>query len=278
MKKDLGLLIKFTSAETIVPLLQRVVDFGFPTCQISTYVPELYTKENAETINSFCKKHDLELTMLWAGWPGKLEWNFVGGPDTVGLVPKTFRRERTDIIKMGSDFAKLLGIQYVASHAGFIPENMTDPEYPGLIEVLKEIALHCKQNGQVFCFETGQETPITLLRTIEDIGTDNLGVNLDPANLIMYGKGNAVDSLKILGPYVKGVHIKDGLYPTNGRELGLEVPVGKGDVDMPLFLKRLEEIGYSGAYTIEIELDRREGEQSPEEAINEAIDYLKSHL
>lgn len=275
---ELGLLIKLTNVETIEQLLQRVVDFGFTTCQISTYVPELYTQDNADIINSFCKKNNLEITMLWAGWPGKCEWNFVGGPDTVGLVPLAFRQERKEIIKLGSDFAKLLGVPYVASHAGFIPENMTDPAYPSLVETLREIALHCKKNDQVFCFETGQETPITLLRTIEDIGLGNVGINLDTANLIMYGKGNAIDSLKILGPYIKGIHVKDGLYPTNGKELGIEVPIGQGDVDMPKFIVKLKELGYTGAYTIEIELDRRTVDSSPEQAIEEAIAYLRKHM
>lgn len=272
---ELGLLIKLTDAETIGNMLQRVVDFGFSTCQLSTYVPELYTQENADFINGFCDKNKLKITMMWAGWPGNCEWNFTGGPTTVGLVPMEYREERKDIIKKGSDFARLLGVEYVASHAGFIPENMSDPSYPLLVEALKEIALHCRENGQVFCFETGQETPITLLRTMEDIGLDNVGVNLDPANLIMYGKGNAVDSIKILGPYIKGIHVKDGLYPTNGRELGIEVPIGQGDVDMPRFIAKIKDTGYTGPYTIEIELDRRQAESTPERAIEEAVSYLK---
>lgn len=272
---ELGLLIKLTTVEGIIPLLQRVKDFGFKTCQVSTYVPSLYTKENAECINSFCKANDLKITMLWAGWPGKCEWNFVGGPSTVGLVPLAYRQERCDIIKQGSDFAKLLQVDYIASHAGFIPEDMSDPIYISLIESLKDIALHCKQNNQIFCFETGQETPVTLLRTIEDIGTDNLGVNLDPANLIMYGKANAVDSLLLLGSYIKGVHIKDGKYPTDGKELGIEVSVGQGDVNIPLFLQKLRELNYTDSLTIEIELDRRLGDKTADEAILETKEYLE---
>lgn len=272
---ELGLLIKLTDAGSIGKMLQRVVDFGFPTCQLSTYVPELYTQENADFIKDFCRKNNLEITMMWAGWPGNCEWNFTGGPTTVGLVPMEYRQERKDIIKKGSDFAKLLGVRYVASHAGFIPENMTDPGYPSLVETLREIAQHCRENGQVFCFETGQETPITLLRTMEDIGLDNVGVNLDPANLVMYGKGNAVDSIKILSPYIKGIHVKDGLYPTNGKELGIEVPIGQGDVDMPEFITKIKESGYMGPFTIEIELDRRTTDSTPEKAIEEAVSYLK---
>ncbi|MFI3256877.1 MAG: sugar phosphate isomerase/epimerase family protein [Spirochaetales bacterium] len=273
---ELGLLIKLKTDDSIIPLLQQVKDFGFKTCQISTYVPSLYTKENADKINDFCAKNDLKVTMMWAGWPGKCEWDFVNGPSTVGLVPLNVRQERCDIIKQGSDFAKLLGVDLVASHAGFIPEDMSDPLYISLIETLKDIALHCKKNGQDFCFETGQETPITLLRTIQDIGTDNLGINLDPANLIMYGKGNPIDSLGIFGKYIKGIHVKDGKYPTDGKELGIEVPVGEGDVNMPLFISRLKESGYKGALTIEIELDRRTEEKAAGDAILETKHYMEN--
>ena len=276
--KEIGLLVKLTDPEQIESTLKRVVDFGFRSCQVSTYVPELLSEEIAAKIRRFCVEQGITITMLWVGWPGKCEWNFVGGPDTVGLVPPRYREERCAIIKRGSDFAKMLGVSLVASHAGFIPENMSDPLYKGLVDSLRDIALHCAANGQDFCFETGQETPVTLLRTIQDIGTGNLGVNLDPANLVMYGKGNAIDSLKVLGGYVRGVHVKDGKYPTDGKELGVEVPIGGGDVDMPNFLKTLDRLGYRGAYTIEIELDRRVRGESPAEAISYARKYLEAHL
>lgn len=277
MKNELGLLIKLDAQENVEKHLKRVVDLGFTSCQISTYVPSLYTQETADLVNKYCKAFDITVSMLWVGWPGKCIWDFVGGPSTVGLVPLDVRKERCEIMKQGSDFSKLIGVDRIATHAGFIPENMDDPLYLPLIDDLRDVAEHCKKNKQYFCFETGQETPVTLLRTIQDIGTDNLGVNLDPANLVMYGKGNAVDSLKVLGKYLKGVHIKDGKYPTDGKELGLEVPIGQGDVQMPLLLEALYELGYSDPYTIEIELDRREGEETIEDAIKYTVDYLKKH-
>jgi sugar phosphate isomerase/epimerase len=92
------------------------------------------------------------------------------------------------------------------------------------------------------------------LRTIQDVGTDNLGINLDPANLLMYGKANPLDALDLIGPYVRGVHAKDGEYPTNGRELGLEKPLGAGRVNFPLLIPRLKALGYTGAITIEREV------------------------
>ena len=126
-------------------------------------------------------------------------------------------------------------------------------------------ASYCKKNGQYFLFETGQETPVTLLRTIEDVGTGNLGINIDPANLLMYGKANPTDALDVFGKYVRGVHGKDGEYPTNGRHLGAEKPMGEGRVNFPVFIAKLKEIGYDGAITIEREI---EGEEQIRDIIN----------
>jgi len=116
------------------------------------------------------------------------------------------------------------------------------------------VARHCKNRGIEFWFETGQETPITLLRLIESVDTGNLGINLDPANLILYGKGNPIDALEVFGNHVKGVHAKDGVYPTEGMNLGHEVKVGQGRVRFPAFVRALTALHYRGAYIIEREI------------------------
>jgi sugar phosphate isomerase/epimerase len=88
---------------------------------------------------------------------------------------------------------------------------------------------------------------------MQDVGTDNQGVNFDLANLILYGKANPVDAIELLGPYVQGIHAKDGLWPTNPKQLGEEVPIGKGKVDFPRIIARLKDLNYGGAVTIERE-------------------------
>ena len=126
----------------------------------------------------------------------------------------------------------------------------------------KAIVEKCKENGQNFLFETGQETPVTLKRAIQDIekavGKGNVGINLDPANLIMYGKANPVDALEVFGEYVMGIHGKDGKYPTDGHHLGDEVPLGQGKVNYSAFIAKLKEIGYQGDITIEREISGEE--------------------
>ncbi|MCX7795302.1 MAG: sugar phosphate isomerase/epimerase [bacterium] len=245
-------------AEGVDASIKKVKDLALSTCQVVCWEPELFTRENARLLKESVEKFGVEITHLWVGWPGPRIWNFIEGPITLGLVPPEYRYIRLEALKKGSDFARLIGIENVVTHVGFIPENPNDPLYPGLVSVLREIVRYCKSNGQYFCFETGQETPTTLLRTIEDIGMDNIGVNLDPANLLMYGKANPVDALDIIGKFVRGVHAKDGEYPTGGRALGVEKPLGEGRVNYPLFISKLKACGYDGALTIEREIS---GEQ-----------------
>src|SRR5947208_2667260 len=151
---------------------------------------------------------------------GREVWDFYEGPLTIGVVPRETRAARIARMKQGSDFAKACGIPAVQSHAGFIPENPNDPVYQETVAAMREVVEYCRRNGQQFRYETGQETPITLVRAMQDVGLDNQGVNFDLANLILYGKANPVDAIEILAPHVQGIHAKDGLWPTNPRALG----------------------------------------------------------
>jgi L-ribulose-5-phosphate 3-epimerase len=234
--------------------IQQVHDLGFPTCQVICWDVNLYRPEVARRLRLAVDRLGVEITTLWSGTVGTYVWDFVDGPSTIGLVPVEMRAARMQALRQASEFARWVNIPGITTHVGFVPENPADPLYAGVIDVLEDVATYCDGNGQAFWFETGQETPITLLRAIQDVGMDNLGINLDPANLLAYGKGNPVDALDILGPYVKGVHAKDGEYPTDPRELGAEKPLGEGRVDFPTLIAKLKALGYTGALTIEREI------------------------
>ena len=234
--------------------MSKVASLGLHSCQITCWDMALMTPEKAEEVKRASARHGVEVSTFWCGYRGERIWNFIDGPLTLGIVPEELRAARTEDLIKGSDFARMLGVSQMATHAGFLPECPSDPQYPGVLDSLRAIATRCRENGQYFLFETGQETPTTILRVIEDVGTGNLGVNLDPANLLMYGKANPVDSLRIIGKYVRDVHAKDGEYPTCGRELGVEKPLGEGSVNFPALIKGLKECGYDGAITIEREI------------------------
>ncbi|MBN2005459.1 MAG: sugar phosphate isomerase/epimerase [Anaerolineae bacterium] len=234
--------------------LKDVHNFGLPTCQVVCWKPELFTVEMAGRLVAAAEQNTVAITTLWVGTPGPHIWDFVQGPASIGLVPPEYRAERLAALKLGADFAARIGVSSITTHAGFIPETMSDPLYPGVLDALREIVEYCGERGLGFWFETGQETPVVLLRVIEDLGYDNLGINLDPANLLMYGKANPVDALDVFGRYVRGVHAKDGVYPTNGRQLGEEKPLGEGLVNFPVLIPKLKALGYGGALTIEREI------------------------
>jgi sugar phosphate isomerase/epimerase len=234
--------------------MAKVRDLQFSTCQVSSGDAKNLTPEMAKRLAAAAAAAGIEITTIWVGLPGRHVWDFLEGPTTIGLVPPATRAARLDVLKRGSDFAHQVGVPSITTHVGFVPETPTDPLYPDVVAALSEIATYCLGNQQGFWFETGQETPVVLLRIIETIATGNLGINLDPANLLMYGKANPVDALDVIGRYVRGVHAKDGEYPTNGSKLGVEKPLGEGRVNFPVLLRKLHELGYDGALTIEREI------------------------
>lgn len=248
--------------------IAKIHELELPTCQ--AYV-EQFEAGLTGRLRRALDKYGIEATSLVVGGPGKEEWDFYKGPLTIGLVPRETRAARIAHIKKASDFAKECGIAAVQTHCGFIPENPNDPLYGETIAAMREVVGYCKSRGQNFRYETGQETPITLVRAMHDVGLENQGVNFDLANLILYGKANPVDAIEILGPYVQGIHAKDGMWPTNPRELGQEMPIGKGRVDFPKVVAQLRKINYRGAVTIEREISGAEQLRD----VREAKSYLE---
>ena len=235
-----------------------IVANGFKHCQLVSWIPQKWNDEEAAKIKAACEKHGVVITAFWCGWEGPCVWNFYEGQTTLGLVPPEFREMRIKNLCDGADFALKLGVTDVVSHMGFIPENPGDPLYAGFIESVRKVAEHLKANGQNLLFETGQETPVAMLRAFEDIAMDNLGVNFDTGNVILYGKANPVDALDVIGKHIKNIHAKDGLYPTDGKNLGEEVKIGTGKANIPEFLRKIHSMGYDGPVVIEREIS---GEQ-----------------
>jgi sugar phosphate isomerase/epimerase len=231
--------------------IKRVHDLGFPTCQVSVHNVD----ENlAGALRQALDRYQVEATSAVGGGPGPEIYDFYQGPKTIGLVPRATRDARIAQYRKVSDFAKRAGIPAVQGHCGFLPEDPNDPVFAESVAAIRTVAEYCKSNGQNFRCETGQETPVALVRIIREVGLDNVGVNFDVGNLILYGKANPVDAVDILGPYIQGVHAKDGLYPTDTRKLGQEVPIGEGKVNFPVLIEKLKKIGYTNPLTIEREI------------------------
>lgn len=250
----IGTCVNFSSPEEIPAKLAVLKENGFDSCQLISWTPSVWTPENAEFLKKCLKQYGITVSAFWCGWNGPVIWNFYDGQLTLGLVPPEYRQMRIQNLCDGADFAHSLGISDVVTHMGFIPENPYDPNFHSFCVAVRTVAQHLKQNGQYLLFETGQETPVTLLRCFETVGMDNLGINLDTANLILYGKANPVDALDVFGKYVRNLHAKDGRYPVNGHDLGEETRLGEGKVDFRALFSRLKELGYDSHVTIEREI------------------------
>jgi L-ribulose-5-phosphate 3-epimerase len=248
-----------------------IAAYGVRATQFCNWNPALWTRDYAERIGRDSRDSGVALAAVWAGYSGPAVWNFIDGPITLGVVPPQLREQRVAELKKGADFAAWAGAPAIITHCGFIPENPKDPLYEGTLAAIVEVGRHCAANGIGFWFESGQETPVVLLRVIEDSGLENLGINMDTANLVLYGKANPLDALDVFGRHVRNLHAKDGLYPTNGRELGREVPIGSGKVDFPRVIGRLHDFGFTGQIVIEREIS------GPEQAkdIRASVGYLR---
>lgn len=266
----IGTCVYLNDMQSIEGKLTALAEAGFSACQLLAWKPHLWTQENARILKGLLEKAAITPSAFWCGWTGPAVWDLYDGPLTLGLVPPDYRAQRIRELCLGADFAAWLGIRDVVTHMGFIPENPNDPQFGPFCIAVRTVARHLEQQSQRLLFETGQETPVTMLRCFERVGTGNLGVNLDTANLILYGKANPVDALDVFGQYVMGLHAKDGCYPVNGHDLGMETRIGAGKVDFPALFRRLKELGYDTHVTIEREI---EGDEQLRDILD-ARDYL----
>ena len=254
--------------------LEVVQELGIPTIQLHAPQKATRTPEKAEQFLARLSEMGIVITAVFGGFEGESYADIPTVARTVGLAPPETRAARTQEMNEIADFARLLGVDVVALHVGFVPHDPSDPLYQGVLQVTREVCDHCKSNGQRLHLETGQEPADTLLQFIGDVDRDNLFINFDPANLILYGLGEPIESLKKVGKLVRSVHCKDAKWAAKpGEEWGAEVPFGTGDVGAENFLRTLKELGYDGPLTIEREIPEEPDRQKAE--IGGAVQLLK---
>ena len=256
----------FTSIDAGLGVKLEVAhELGVPTIQMHAPARETRTPENAERFLQRLDDLGIALTAVFGGFEGESYADIPTVVRTVGLVPPETRQERTTEMKEIADFAKMLQCDVVALHLGFVPHDRSEPLYTEVLEVTRDVCDHCAGNGQRLHLETGQETADALVQFIEDVARDNLFINFDPANMILYGTGDPIEALRKVGRYVRSVHCKDGTWSDRpGETWGAEVPLGEGDVGMETYLQTLLDIGYDGPLTIEREIPQEPERQKAE--------------
>jgi sugar phosphate isomerase/epimerase len=240
-------------------------ELGVPTVHLHAPEKATRTAENAEKFLAKLKELGITISVVFGGFEGESYADIPTVKKTIGLVPPETRAERTREMKEIADFARLLGVDVVALHLGFVPHDRSDALRAEVVEVTRQICDHCRSNGQRLHLETGQETADTLLEFLEDVDRDNLFVNFDPANMILYGCGEPIEALRKVGKHVRSVHCKDATWSDQpGETWGAEVPLGEGAVGFENFLATLKEIGYDGPLTIEREIPQDPARQKEE--------------
>jgi len=176
---------------------------------------------------------------------------------TGGIVPDSTWPKSWANIQAMAPIAASLKLKLVTFHLGFVPQHEHDPAYQTLVKRVIQIADLYQSHGIDLGFETGQEDAPTLQAFLEQVDRPNVGVNFDPANMVLYDKGDPIAALHTLAPLLKQCHIKDAIRATTVGNWGLEVAVGTGQINWSKFFTTLDELGYRGLFAIE----REAGEQ-----------------
>ena len=172
---------------------------------------------------------------------------------TGGLAPDHTWEQNRKNFQAAIPIAQRLGIRLIAFHAGFLPHDEADPAFNKMLKRLAEIADLFAAAGIDLGFETGQESAPVLLEVLHKLNKKNVGVNFDPANMILYDKGDPIEALRLLGRAVRQVHIKDAIRTKVPGTWGEEVPVGTGQVNWHAFMATLNELNFNGDLVIERE-------------------------
>jgi sugar phosphate isomerase/epimerase len=254
--------------------LEVAKELGIPTIQLHAPSRQLRTPQAADEFVARLDDLGIELTCVFGGFEEESYADIPTVCATVGLVPPQWRAGRLQEMKQISDFARLLGCDCIALHLGFIPIGSSDTGLvDDVVDATRQLCDYAARNEQSLHLETGQETAEHLLEFLGLVDRSNLAVNFDPANMILYGTGDPIEALRLVGPHVRSVHCKDALWSDQpGVTWGREVPLGQGQVDMRLYLQTLHELGYSGPLTIEREIPQ--DPQRQKEEIGQAASLL----
>lgn len=268
----------FTSVDAGLGVhLDVAQELGIPTVQVHAPHQQTRTPEAARSFVARLNAANIKVTCVFGGFDGESYADIPTTIRTVGLVPEETRAARVAEMTEISDFAQLIGCGAVGLHIGFVPADRTSTNYRNLIAATQDLLDHVNGNGQTLHLETGQESADHLLEFIHDVKRDNLFINFDPANMILYGSGEPIAALKKVGHLVRSVHCKDAKWAApdqRGVSWGSEVALGDGDVGMETYLRTLLELGYTGPLTIEREIAHDRERQKAD--ISKALNLLNS--
>jgi L-ribulose-5-phosphate 3-epimerase len=241
-----------------VPELKRLLArLGIDVVQIACGDPHHAAWEEGDHLPEAARNAGFQMTGAMLGFPGEDYTTPQTIQHTGGFGNPATRPERLERLLWALDRTSALGLADLMLHAGFLPEP-GDPDRKLFLDTLTRVSELASARGITIAFETGQETADLLRLTLDDLACPNLKVNFDPANMLLYDKGDPLRAVEILAPDIRSVHVKDANRPTTPGAWGEEVPLGRGQVNIRQFVKSLQKVGYRGALCIEREVGTQE--------------------
>jgi L-ribulose-5-phosphate 3-epimerase len=255
--------------------LQRLLHrLGIDVVQIACGDPHHAAWEEGDRLPEVARAAGFRMTGAMLGFPGEDYTTPQTIQKTGGFGNPATRAERLDRFRWALERTRALGLGDLMLHAGFIPEAK-DADRKPFLDTLAKVSDLAKASGVTVAFETGQETADLLRRTLDELKCPNLKVNFDPANMLLYDKGDPLRAVEILGPDIRSVHVKDANRPTTPGNWGDEVPLGQGQVNIRAFVQTLKRVGYGGPLCIEREVGNQEQRMAD---IAHGIRYLRQCL
>ena len=238
---------------SVAELKRLLDDLGVGATQIACGDPHHARWDEGDDMPRAAVESGLTLTGAMLGFPGEDYTTPATIKATGGFGDPASRPSRLDRLRWAVDRTVALGLTDLMLHAGFLPEA-DDPARSAILDTLGEAGQIAAEKGVTLAFETGQETARLLRRTLDDLKAPNLKVNFDPANMLLYDMGDPIEAVRLLGPDIRSVHVKDANRPTVPGAWGEEVPLGRGQVNIRAFVKALKDAGYSGPLMVEREV------------------------
>ena len=237
-----------------VPELKRLMDrLGIDVIQIACGDPHHAAWDEGDRLPEAARAAGFRMTGAMLGFPGEDYTTPQTIRKTGGFGDPATRPERLERFQWALDRVRALGLSDLMLHAGFLPEPGA-PDRKPFLDTLARVSDLARAKGITVAFETGQETADLLRKTLDELKCPNLKVNFDPANMLLYEKGDPIRAVEILGPDIRSVHVKDARRPKVPGQWGEEVPLGEGEVDIHRFLRTLRAIGYAGPLVVEREV------------------------
>jgi sugar phosphate isomerase/epimerase len=241
-----------------VPELKKLLgQLGVDVVQIACGDPHHAAWEEGDRMPEAASAAGFRMTGSMLGFPGEDYTTPATIKKSGGFGNPVTRAERLERFQWALKRTTELGLSDMMLHAGFLPEP-GDPDRKPFLDTLARVSQLAKENNISVAFETGQETADLLRLTLDELRCPNLKVNFDPANMILYEKGDPIRAVEILGPDIRSVHVKDAIGTKVPGTWGEEVPLGQGQANIKLFLKTLKKVGYRGPLCIEREVGNQQ--------------------